>query len=66
MTDRQLVSVIMPVFNCEDYLEESIVSILNQTYPYLRIYPAGDLNHNSRVDFEDFAIFADNWLAGVE
>jgi len=38
----------------------------NQTYPFLRVYPAGDLNHNSRVDFEDFAIFADRWLAGVE
>ncbi len=38
----------------------------NQTYPFLRVYPVGDLNHNSRVDFEDFAIFADHWLAGVE
>ncbi len=38
----------------------------NQTYPYLRVYPAGDLNHDSRVDFLDFAIFANHWLAGVE
>jgi hypothetical protein len=34
----------------------------NQTYPYLRVFPTGDLSHNSRVDFEDFAIFADHWL----
>ena len=38
----------------------------NQTYPYLRVYPAGDLNHDRRVNFMDFAIFADHWLAGVE
>jgi len=34
----------------------------NQTYPYLRVYPASDLNHDSRVDFLDFAIFANHWL----
>jgi len=38
----------------------------NQTYPYLRVYPVGDLNHDFRVDFFDFAILADHWLAGVE
>ena len=38
----------------------------NQTYPYLRVYPAGDLNHDGRVDMLDFAIFANHWLAGVE
>jgi hypothetical protein len=37
----------------------------NQTYPYLRQYPAGDLNHNGRVDLIDFAIFADHWLEGI-
>lgn len=35
----------------------------NQTYPYLRVYPAGDLNHDGRVNSPDFAIFADHWLA---
>ena len=34
----------------------------NQTCPYLRVYPAGDLNHNRSVDLEDFAIFAEHWL----
>jgi hypothetical protein len=38
----------------------------NQTYPYLRVYPAGDLNHDGQVNLPDFAIFADHWLAGVE
>jgi glycosyltransferase involved in cell wall biosynthesis len=31
--DKNLVSVIMPVYNAEKFLSESIKSILNQTYP---------------------------------
>jgi hypothetical protein len=34
----------------------------NQTYPYLRVYPAGDLNHSGIVNLTDFAIFAYHWL----
>ena len=37
----------------------------NQTYPYLRTEPAGDLNHDKKVDFEDFAILASHWLEGI-
>ena len=37
----------------------------NQTYPYLRTEPAGDLNHDKKVDFEDFAILASHWLEEV-
>jgi hypothetical protein len=37
----------------------------NQTYPYLRTEPAGDLNHDKKVDFEDFTIFALHWLEGT-
>jgi hypothetical protein len=37
-----------------------------QTYPFLRVYPAGDLNHDGRVDFVDFAIIGNNWQIGVE
>lgn len=37
----------------------------NQTYPFLQRYPAGDLNHDGRVDFIDFSIFASHWLAGT-
>ena len=32
MKDKPLVSVLMPVYNSEKYLEEAIESILNQTY----------------------------------
>jgi hypothetical protein len=38
----------------------------NQAYPYLRVYPAGDLNHDGRIDFFDFAIAASHWLEGTE
>ncbi len=34
----------------------------NQTYPFLRQYKAGDLNHDGIVNFTDFAILADDWL----
>jgi hypothetical protein len=34
----------------------------NQTYPYLRVYPAGDLNHDGCVDFLDLALLAAHWL----
>lgn len=37
--------------------------IENQTYPYLMTGPAADLNHDGKVDFADFSIFADNWLS---
>ncbi len=35
-----------------------------QTYPFLRKYLAGDMNHDGIVDGRDFAIFANQWLAG--
>jgi len=34
----------------------------NQTYPYLRFAPAGDLNIDSKVDLFDLAILASHWL----
>jgi hypothetical protein len=38
----------------------------NQTYPFLRVYPAGDLNHDGIVNFRDVAILAGHWLEGTE
>ena len=34
----------------------------NQTYPYLRTVPVGDINKDRIVNFLDFAIIADQWL----
>ena len=37
MNDNELVSVIIPVYNSEKYLEECLESIVNQTYPNIEI-----------------------------
>jgi hypothetical protein len=37
----------------------------NQTYPYLRFAPAGDLNYDKKVDFIDLAVLASHWLEGM-
>jgi hypothetical protein len=34
----------------------------NQTYPFLRVHSAGDINHDDRVNFLDLAILVDHWL----
>jgi hypothetical protein len=36
----------------------------NQTYPFLRTEPAGDSNHDKKVDLIDLAILASHWLEG--
>ena len=36
------ISVIVPVYNCEDYLEESIRSILNQTFKDIEVVCVAD------------------------
>jgi len=38
----------------------------NQSYPLLRRYSGADLSYDGQVNFYDFAIFANHWLAGVE
>ncbi len=38
----------------------------NQTYPFLRTHPAGDIDHDDIVNFLDFAILADHWLEGAQ
>ena len=37
-----------------------------QTYPFLRVYPAGDLNHDGSVDMLDLATLANHWLVGAQ
>jgi len=36
----------------------------NQTYPFLLTDPAGDSNHDKKVDLIDLAILASHWLEG--
>lgn len=44
MKDKPLVSVLMPVYNSEKYLEEAIESILNQTYKNFELIIVDDLS----------------------
>jgi hypothetical protein len=37
----------------------------NQTYPFLRTHPAGDIDHDDKVDWFDVAILAGHWLEGA-
>jgi len=37
----------------------------NQTYPFLRRYAAGDINHDGVVDFRDVTHLAGDWLSGL-
>jgi hypothetical protein len=37
-----------------------------QTYPFLRKYLPGDLNHDGIVDWADYAIVASQWLQEKE
>ena len=38
----------------------------NQTYPFLRRYPTGDLNYDYRIDLLDLALLAEHWLESIE
>lgn len=38
----------------------------NQTYPFLRTHPAGDINHDDIVNFYDLAILAEHWLQSID
>ena len=42
MNSHPLISVIVPIYQVEKYLDECVTSILNQTYPYLEIILVDD------------------------
>ena len=42
MTEKALISVIIPVYKVEDYLRECVDSVLNQTYPDLEVILVDD------------------------
>ena len=50
MTNSNLVSVVIPVYNSEKYLEECLDSILNQTYENIEIIAINDGSEDSSLD----------------
>ncbi len=51
MTENQpLVSVIIPVYNCEKYVEETLTSLLSQDYPHLEIIAVNDGSSDNSLE----------------
>lgn len=50
MENKGLVSVIMPSYNSEKYIKDSIESVLNQTYPFWELLIVDDCSIDNTVD----------------
>ena len=60
MSDSKLISVLLPVYNCEQYLEKAIQSILDQTYTNFELLIIDDYsNDNSAEIINNFTKFDD-------
>lgn len=66
---KPLVSIIIPAYNAEDYLEETIQSALNQTYDNIEIFIINDgsTDHTAAIagKFKDFATLINQSNQGV-
>ena len=66
-SDQNLISVIVPVYNVEEYLEECLNSILVQTYTNLEILIVNDgSTDNSLEILQEFSLCAKYSLLRVE
>ena len=68
MTDRQtdvLISVIVPVYNCEDSLKLTVDSLLNQTYKDIEIILVDDGSKDSSGDLCEQFASSDNRLKTI-
>lgn len=60
MSDSNLISVLLPVYNCEQYVEKAIQSILDQTYTNFELLIIDDYsNDNSGEIINNFTKFDD-------
>lgn len=50
MDNRPLVSVIMPAYNCVEFIKESIESVLNQTYTNLELVITDDCSTDATLE----------------
>ena len=51
--DDSLVSIGIPVYNVEPYIEKCLLSVLNQTYHNLEILVVDDLGTDNSMDVVD-------------
>lgn len=57
--DKEILSVVIPIYNEEEHLEECVNSVLNQTYKYLEVILVDDGSTDSSGDLCDAMAVAD-------
>lgn len=65
MENKGLVSVIIPVYNVEEYLSQCIDSVLAQTYPYFEIILVDDGSTDKSGNICDEYVVKDNRIAVI-
>ena len=60
-----LVSVIIPVFNCNDYFEEAIFSMVNQSYANLEIIIIDDFSNDGTIETIKYWAGLDNRIIPI-
>ena len=58
-TEKNLISVVLPVYNCEKYLDEAILSVLSQTYSKFELIIVDDGSTDSSGSIADSYIDTD-------
>ncbi|EOH0493162.1 glycosyltransferase family 2 protein [Providencia rettgeri] len=61
---QELVSIIMPCYNAEQYIKDSINSVLNQTYPHFELIIIDDLSTDNSINIINS--FSDNRIKLIQ
>ncbi len=64
--ETDLVSVVMPMYNSEDYIEKSIQSVINQTYPFWELIIIDDQSKDKSVSIVERYTKADKRIKLVQ